>query len=424
MARKRPEGSGERVAPEAEGTRSALVLSGGGARGAYSAGVLAHLFEEIWPRLGAEARLDLVSGTSVGAIHAAYVAASAHLPPADRAARLVETWRSMRLREVMRLSLGDVLGLPARALGLGRIARRFRAGAEVLGGVVDVGPLERLVTERIPWASLRRNLRARRVGGLAVSCTEVHRGRVTVFLDGSLADTRPWLFDATSDAVCTEISVRHVRASAAIPFLFPAVRIGDRYYVDGGLRLNTPLSPALRLGADRIVVVGLKHSPGPESGESPYPEAVITQPTFLLGKVLDALFLDQLEHELRRVELVNTFLEQGRQLYGEDFAEKMNVAVREQRGVDYRPVQSAMVRPSEDLGRVAAECFRSAEGREDLGILPSLLGRFAMRGVPEGEGDLLSYLYFDRRYTGTLVDLGREDARRDEESLAALLGAA
>jgi NTE family protein len=414
-------------APEARRPRRALVLSGGGARGAYEVGVLATLFEEVLPQLPPGFEFDIISGTSVGAIHAAYAAASADLPPAERARLMVDTWSEMRVRDVLKLSVTDLLGVPLRALGVTKLRRRFRTGtqrgqqADVVGGLVDLAPLEQLVAERIPWMHLRRNLKQGRPGALCVSCTEVRTGKVTVFMDGALADPAPWAFDPNAQAIRGHVTPEHVRASAAIPFLFPAVRIGEHYYVDGGLRMNTPLSPALRLEADRVLVIALKHAPRSSAGLPAYPEDVITQPAFLLGKVLNALMLDQLEYELRGIGLVNSWIEHGRKVYGDGFLGQINEAVRGQRGVDYRTVSVATIRPHEDIGALAATCYQRSDGRE-LGVLPALLTRAALRGVPHGEADLLSYLYFDRCFTRELIQLGREDARRHRDEILAVLG--
>jgi NTE family protein len=241
-------------------------------------------------------------------------------------------------------------------------------------------------------------------------------------MDGALADARPWSFDPMAQALPAEITDRHVRASAAIPFLFPAVRIGDRYYVDGGLRMNTPLSPALRLGAHGILVIGLKHVPGTSEQAHDYPEEVVTQPAFLLGKVLDALLLDQLEYELRRVDLVNAWIERGTHVYGEEFLDKINVAVETQRGVGYRRVTTQMIRPSQDLGRVAAECYQRRGGTRAMGMIPALLARAALGGTPHDEADLLSYIYFDRCFTTPLIEMGREDARKQHDEILRVLG--
>jgi NTE family protein len=402
--------------------RVGLVLSGGGARGAYEAGVLSHLFEEIYPQLPPGFEFDIVSGTSVGAIHAAYVAASAGMDPEARTARLADTWGLMRVRDVLQISALDLIGVPMRALGITRLARRLRAGAEVIGGLVDIAPLERLVQERVPWDDLRPNLERAAPGVLCVSCTQVRSGRVHVFMDGKLADPGPWAFDPNATAEVAEITPRHVRASAAIPFFFPAVRIGERYYLDGGLRMNTPLSPALRLGCDRLLIVGLKHLVQPSEPQPAYPEEVIAQPAFLLGKVLNSLMLDRLEYDLLRVDLVNALIEHGEASYGPDFLENINVAVRKQRGADYRRVRALTLHPSRDLGAVAAECYEGQAARS-MGALPRLLTALTQFGAPKGEADLLSYLLFDRCFTETAMKMGREDAKaRSEEILELLVG--
>lgn len=400
--------------------RIGLVLSGGGARGAYEAGVLAHVLEEIYPRLPEGFEFDVVSGTSVGAIHAAYMAASAHLEPATRSEQLRDTWHGMQASDVLRLSVGDLMKLPFRALGATRLSRRLRSGAEVIGGLVDIAPLERLVQERIPWRHLRANLERSAPGALCVACTQVRSGQVHVFMDGPLANASPWEFDPNAAADPVEITPKHVRASAAIPFFFPAVRIEDSYYLDGGLRINTPLSPALRLGCDRMLIIGLKHLTKPSDPAPAYPEEVIAQPVFLLGKVLNSLMLDRIEYDLQRVELVNALIDHGEATFGDDFLDKINVAVRAQRGADYRRVDTVTLHPSRDLGELAAEAYED-QGASDLGIIPSLLTRLAQFGSPHSEADLLSYLLFDSSFTARAMELGREDARARSGEIHELL---
>lgn len=402
------------------GRGTAIVLSGGGARGAYEAGVLCHLFAEVLPRLGPGAGFALASGTSVGAIHAAYTMATAGEEPRERAHFIRRVWEEMRLDHIMRVGAGDLLALPFRALGVARL-RREVGGTPVVGGLLDITPLEVMVEEVVPWRRLRRELAPGRGRTLCVSCTEVRSGRVVVFMQGDAADPRPWNFDPNAMAIEAAVAPDHVRASAAIPFLFPAVRIGDRYYVDGGLRMNTPLAPALRLGASRVAVVGLRHPRTPDESGPAYPDEVITQPGFLLGKVLDALLLDQLEYELQRMEVINALLDRGEEAFGPNFLPRINEAVRALRGTDYRRVEATVIRPSRDLGQLAAECSEAQMRRGDIHLLPRLLARLVRGRAPGGEADLLSYLYFDRAYTGELLALGREDARRHEDALAALL---
>lgn len=401
--------------------RAAIVLSGGGARGAYEAGVLSYLFDHIYPALPAGFEFDIVSGTSVGAIHAGYLAASAHLEPQARAKALIETWTDMVLDDVLRLSPADIFGIPLRALGIETLVRGRRGGGapDLIGGLVDVSPLERLVEERIPWKRLRGNIAAGRPRLLCVACTNVHTGLVTVFIDGEPVDTSAWNTDRYAQAIQAPITSRHVRASAAIPFLFPAVRIGDSYYLDGGLRVNTPLSPALRLRSDRVLVIGLKCLPSMEK-VSAQAERAITQPAFVLGKMLNVLILDQIEHELRRVETVNALLEAATDAFGSGCIESINAAMRLKRGVEYRRVETVVVRPSSDLGALAAESYRG-RGARSTGLASRLLARSALRGVPDDEADLFSYLYFDANFTRPLIELGREDARRQEQEIFRLL---
>ncbi len=400
----------------------ALVLSGGGARGAYEAGVLSYIFDHIYPKLPDGFEFDIVSGTSVGAIHAGFVAASADQPPGERAADLIATWSDMELDHVLKLSPTDLFGIPLRALGMGRAkSKRRSASTEVIGGLVDISPLERLVEERIPWKGLRANLSARRPRTLCVSCTDIHTGLVTVFVDGEPVDLKAWDGDSYAQAIHGKIDSRHVRASAAIPFLFPAVRIDDSFYLDGGLRVNTPLSPALRLGADKVLVIGLKLAPGDEKVSSQAEDA-ITQPAFVLGKMLNVLVLDQLEHELRRMEIVNTILTAASQTLGGECLDSIRAAIGSKRGVEYRQVESVVVRPSRDIGAIAAEAHRG-RGRltRSRGVLAELLARTALRGVPDDEADLFSYLFFDSSFARPLIELGRADAERQHDEIMELL---
>lgn len=398
--------------------RIALVLSGGGARGAYEAGVLSHLFEHVLPQLEPGFDFDILSGTSVGAIHATFAAATAGLTPSERARKITQTWSEMSIHDVLHLKASDLVRVPLRALGW---SHRKDSGTGVFGGLVDVSPLEDLVRKTIPWNALAKNLRQGHPKAVCVSCTEVRSGRVTVFMDGSEADTSPWDHDPNAQAIAGSIKDHHVRASAAIPFLFPAVQVGSRYYVDGGLRMNTPLSPALRLGADRVLVIALKHTAESSPDIPPYAETVITQPAFLLGKVLDALMLDQIEYELNRIELVNSLIERGSERYGDDFLGEINTVVRERRGVGFRPVRTSVIRPSADIGRIAASCHEANGGLRELGIVAELIARMARGGAPNDEADLLSYLYFDGCFTQELIQLGREDARRAETDVLELL---
>jgi NTE family protein len=405
--------------------RVALVLAGGGARGAYEAGVLAFLMESLPKRLGFVPSFDIVSGASVGAIHAAYWMATLQEDVATRLERLTRTWDSMSLERVYRLSFGDLLRIPTRLFSLPFVTRGPAPSGRLptrLPGLLDTRALEEMVMQEIPWRQLRSNLRASR-GVLCVSCTEIASGRAVVFVDGARVSLKPWEYDPYVVARYSGIGPAHILASAAIPLFFPAVRIGRHFYCDGGLRLNTPLSPALRLGADRLLLVALRHPPDPERDVvTPSPrETAYGNPAYLLGKVLNALMLDHIDYDLQRMRLMNALLLGGKQAFGDEFLPKVNEIIRATRGSDYRVIRDCVIRPSEDLGRLAGRCY--AERSRSLSparFVADLVMRSAARGVPEGEADLLSYVLFDASYTRQLFALGRADAERQADEIAQL----
>lgn len=402
--------------------RRALVFSGGGARGAYEAGVVHYLVTELADRLGHPPRFDILCGTSVGAIHACYLAATAHMD-GDRGGRLVDFWARMRLEEVVPLSTRDLLRLPARLLGLRGRNPAIDTGSapERLYGLLNTEPLERLVVRAIPWRSIRDNVRSNRLDAVCVAATQIASGRVAIFLENSDGQVPMWTRDPMMVPRPTRLLPAHALASAAIPVLFPAVRIGRTYYADGGLRLNTPLAPALRLGADRVLVVSLRQTIT-RAHEIAMNENRIedyASPTFLFGKVLNALLLDHLDTDLARMHVMNEVFRDGEEAYGPDFMDRINEVALRKRGQRFREITDLVIRPSRDLGVLANEVLQSMP--EDRSRSPLL--RLAMRGLDgdsaSAEADLLSYLLFDGEFLEPLARLGYRDAKQQEDQLAA-----
>ncbi len=374
--------------------RFALVMSGGGARGAYEAGVLAWVLDELPLRLGRPVRFQIVTGTSVGAIHACYVAANLGKPGAGK--RLIEIWESLHVAGVYKVGLADAVRIPLRLLGLtGARKKRPENGIpERLSGLLDTLPLERLVRESIAWSDLRRNVDAGEIEAVAIAATEIASGKSVVWIDNREHAVRRWAHDPFVIARATRLEPRHALASAAIPFLFPAPSIDGSYFCDGGLRLNTPLAPALRLGADRLLIVGLRHMPTPkeDAGLAQHREANYSSLAYLAGKVLNALLLDHVDYDVDRLRLVNAILDTGVKTYGPDFLQRINETIEALRGTPYRVVRNIYLRPSRDLGVIAAECL--AEHRGTPGIVPWLRDaalRYAVHGIA-AEADLLSYI--------------------------------
>jgi NTE family protein len=393
-----------------------FVLSGGGSRGAYEAGIIHYLRTDLAKRLGRHVPLDIVTGTSVGAINAAFLAATMSDPTAQAEA-IVAAWRSLRIEELISLKASDMLR--GMKLLLGGDPPPPQPGSFRYGGMLDTSGLERFVIRAIPWRGIERSLRDRSLHAMSVSATHVGTGHTVVFLSSAEPVPREWSRDPFVRHRSARIGPRHVLASAAIPMLFPAVKIGEEYFTDGGLRQNTPMSPAIRLGADRLLLVSLKHvKPEPKVLERERVEAY-PKPLFLAGKALNALLLDHTEYDLMRMQRINLILEAGQASFGSRFEEIMNHELVRLRGAPLRRIHACHIRPSEDIGRIAADFASSGKVKVHGLVAKRLIGRLA-GGEARHESDLLSYLLFDGDFAAELIELGRSDAAKKEDELAAL----
>ena len=403
--------------------RRAICLSGGGARGAYEAGVLRFILDDLPKRTGIMPDFEIVCGTSVGAIHACFLAATAD-ETEGRGDRLVDIWHRMKVNEIFNFTTRDFLRLPRRMLGVKRVAQQLRDGQrpDRLYGLLDTEPLERLVLQSIPWRGIRRNVRSGRIDTVCVAATQIATGRAVVFCDSDRPELPPWANESNIRMQRIRLSPLHALASAAIPLLFPSVRVGARYYADGGLRLNTPLAPAVRLGADRIMVIGLTHPQGPSVNEATAQEraSAFGNPMYLFGKVLNALMLSPIETDVARLHFVNNILDAGTEAFGPEFVDKLNEHLGMQNDGDHalKRIDDLVVRPSEDLGRLAADVVRD-DPELDFGPFLSLLRKSSGGGSSAKEADLLSYLLFDASYARRCVEVGYRDAQAREEEIAA-----
>jgi NTE family protein len=325
--------------------------------------------------------------------------------------RLVELWTELQLTRVLGFGLRQVVSLPRLLLG----------GTLDGTGLFDVRPMADLVQREISWRAVTRCLRRRLLRTLSVSCTEVSTGRTVVFMQTAPNAVIPATAPPRTLFRADRIGPPHALASAAIPILFPPVRIDKELYLDGGLRQNTPIAPALRLGATHIFAVGGSREVKGVSlneGGSAGPDAPGL--ALLLGKVLNAFLLDHIDVDIELLTRLNNVLGDGERAYGGEFGERMSAEAHRRGAPAYRHVQALAIRPSDDIGRLASEHVRKARFRGDPIVTKKLLTILDFGAG--SEADLASYLLFDGGFCRQLIELGRSDAKARRDELVAFFG--
>jgi NTE family protein len=397
----------------------AVVLPGGGARGAYEIGALSVLLPALERR---GERVSIWCGTSVGAINATALASLAHLPVAEQVSETLALWSGMRKQDVISPIAGPggariLMRLVKHALGI-------RGAA--LASLLDPSPLAGSLDQWIDWAQLQTNVRREQIEAACVVATSLETGDPVAFV--SAANGAPAHSDDAIRYVRARIQGEHVRASAAIPLLFPAVevrtpRAARGHYIDGGTRLNSPIKPALNLGAEKVIVVGLEpfaaarsaaYANGNGHGPQRRPAASNHAPGIadVAANMLDGLLVDQVAYDLRRLAAINTF-------FAEDAVTGTSRAARAYRVArghkPYRPISYALVAPRRrgDIGRLADAVFeRRYGGPRGLRDLDYVVISRVLGGRSRARGELLSFLLFDEQFVSELVAMGRRDATR------------
>lgn len=377
-----------------------LVLSGGGARGAYEVGALLYLAEH-YPEILEHVRV--VSGSSVGAVNGVYLAAKGMTPTAVE--ELADLWRGLSVDDLVSLSSISAL----RILGAAPMRLLRLKSKSPARGILDGEGLWRLVIRSIDWNGIHRHLAEERFDAISVLATDVATGRSHAFLE-----RRPGVLQPPDSGEVTFIPTRlgrsHVLASAAIPLLFPPIRVRGRWYMDGGIRNNTPFSPALRLGSRALMLVNVTGPNRQREIRHEFPGIGA-----IVGKLLDAVFLDRIAYDLDRLERINDFLEVAERIGSVEGCTQELVKMG--RPI-YRRIPFAVVSPTQDLGVMAADYVSEATHLTAVSFLRVLSALFSDDIHASGDG--ASFLLFDGGYAEKLMAHGYKDAAAQRYSIDAL----
>lgn len=369
-----------------------VVLSGGGARGAYQAGVLQGVVEAL-ERNGIKPRMDIFSGVSAGAINAAWMASKADQPQ-EAARTLANLWSNLTSDQVFSsdaVHMGRIAMTWATELGFGALT-----GTTPGRALLNTAPLNELLKNNLDVSGIQRNLDAGHLRALALTAVNYNTSNSVTFVQGA-AGLPSW-HKSRRHSEKTEIQIEHVMASSAIPLLFPAIQVHDRWFGDGCVRNSHPCAASLYLGAEKLLVIGVRSQMLTADDQRALSSSEPPSVARVLNLLLNAVLLDGVEFDVDRLERVNEMIRR--------------VPVEYRDNLNVREVDSLLIAPSADLGEIAA----SMASR-----LPRIV-RYLLKGLGrlEDAAEIVSYLLFDPQFCSRLIELGREDAAKAEADIVRL----
>jgi NTE family protein len=371
-----------------EPKKTALVLQGGGARGAYQVGAIKAIAEITQRRLSP---FKIVCGASVGAINAASIAMASNDFQAG-ARHIEELWRSLNSSSIFHTQAMPLFATASR-WAMSPIFTRL--GYPTRGGFLNYEPLKILLKREFNRAHLKRAIRTGSLHALSITASSYKRGEAVAFFEGA-KEIKEWS-RSRRRGTRAKISADHILASAALPFAFAPVRLESGYYGDGSLRLTSPLSPAIHLGADRILVITTR-----DGNTIPPTDGVMEEsPSIgeMAGHALDVLFNDSLESDHERMMRINQTISL--------------VTPEARKNSPLRAIETVLLKPSRDLRDVAKDHAKKVPWSVKF-LLQSM-------GTKDGDGRIESYLMFEQDYIGALIDLGYTDTMNNAGTIKKLL---
>ncbi len=399
----------------------ALVLSGGGARGAYEAGVMSYIRSQM-PQVVRERPFDIITGASVGAINAAYLASMSH-EPQYQGSRLATLWRGLEEGQIYKRDAKALMQFINKSTTdlFKHIVFGVRKSHSHFNGLLDASPLLPFLTETIEWSQIQRNIRRGRTKALALVATHVATGRCQLFLNHH----PDYHYSGRYGFYTHPIRPYHVLASASIPLVFPPIEINGDYFTDGGLRLNTPISPAIQLGAEKVLAISLasKRSFAVEQMCMLPQEEEASVTGQLLGTIMSGFFLDSVDGDIEQIDRINRVIEWSEAEFGDQYLPRINAMLERNevtgdiadRGL--KRIELLKIQPSVNLAELFVECFEKS-AKNNFTMFEKMLIRALDIDTVSG-AEFLSYLMFNKLYLHRLVDLGFDDARAQHDKLLA-----